>query len=140
MLCLARAIRIWSYEIMPALVTKRAKVRSWTAACLIAKQMIGRPMMIFGTLRAADFTNEWQVHWMELLNVNIGSLNSLAFRIPLCATAAPNTNKWVLRVASGVDIEADAPPKTTAVFAGVGWILNFIFPRGIDHEILPVLR
>ena len=137
MLYLARAIGIWGNKLMPLPMMRWAKVRNRPTVCFVAKQVIRRPMVFLRALCPTNFADIRQFRRVQLLNLDAGALDGFSFRVALRSPAASNTNKWVFWVAAGIHIEPDTPTETAAVLAVVSWILDVIFPRGIDHDAVP---
>ena len=108
--------------------------------CLAAKKMCWRPMMIFGANFATNLANKWKLPWMELLNFNTSSFNKPAFGEAGCSVPTSSANERIFWLATGVGIKPDTPAEATAVLTGMFRIFDFIFPRGICHETMPVLR
>ena len=77
MLCLTRAICIWSNEIMPAFMAGRTQERLRPSVCFLAKEMKWSPVMAFGAIGAAHFTFMPRMFWLHLAWFKAGSNDNL---------------------------------------------------------------
>lgn len=140
MLYLARAIGIGGDQVMPPLMTGRAKIGLRPAIGFVVEQMPRRPVMIFGAFGATNLANKRKLKWVKLLDFDVGFFNSFSTRKPRNSFAAIHAVERIFRIATSVNVMPNSPCFYTAVFAWVIRVGNVIFPRGICHEAMPILR
>lgn len=140
MLCLARAIGIWGNKIMPTLVTRRAEKGLRPAFGLIAEEMERCPVMVFSPFSTADLTNKLELKRIKLFDFDVGSFNCFALCKPRYTFTTVHAIERVFRISSGINVMANCPSLDTAMLARLVRVVNFIFPRGICHEAMPILR
>lgn len=140
MLCLARAISIWGNEIMPTFMASRAKKGFRPAICVSAEKMNWSPVMLLSTFSTANFANKWKKERVKLFDFDVRFFNSTASSEAGDSLTAVQTKEGVLWISSSINIVSDAPSFPTAIFARLVWIFDLVFPRGIHHEAMSILR
>ena len=113
---------------MPPLMTCSAQKRCRPTISLVSEQVPRCPMVLLCAFLAANFTHKRQSHRMHLMYRNPRRLNGFSFCEVLGSPSATKAYKWVFRFAPSIDIEANLPAKTAAVFAIVIRIIQLIFP------------
>jgi hypothetical protein len=96
--------------------------------------------MDFSPFSTADLTNEWKLKRVKLFDFDVGFFNGFTFGEPGYSFAAIHAIERVSRLTSRINVMANTPGCPPAVFAWVSRVTNFIFPRGICHETMPILR
>lgn len=140
MSCLARATCIGRHEIVPALMAAWTQERSRPTLRFIAKKMNWRPVVVFRSVNTANLTNERQLQRMELFDFDVGFFNRLSPSKPWNSLAAIHAIERVFGLATSVNVMTHSPHLHPAVFAWVTRVINLIFPRGIRHEAMSILR
>ena len=141
MLCLSRTAGAWSNEIVPPLMARLAKIRLRPVIRLVAENVPRRPVMILRSLSVTDLAKEWRGLWAYVGRVDSAGFDNLSFYEVLRPGSAVETYKWVFVGAAGISVVANEPALgLPAFFAWIFRIVDFIFPRGIGHEELPILR
>ena len=140
MLCLARAIGIWSNEVVPTLMTRLAQIGLRPTVSLIAKDMPRCPMMVLCSLCSAHLTNCRKLKREHFFYCNVGFFNSLTFGETWYSFSAIHAIERISRLTARVNVMANTPSGASAMLAWVRRVVNIIFPRGICHEAMPFLR
>ena len=70
-LYLARAISIWSDQVMPPLMTGRAKIGLRPPIGFVVEQVPRCPMMVFGAFGATNLANKRKLKWVKLLDFDV---------------------------------------------------------------------
>ncbi|RLJ20016.1 hypothetical protein DJ031_06820 [bacterium endosymbiont of Escarpia laminata] len=125
---------------MPLFMTLRAQKGLWPFFRFISKKMRWCPMMLFCSFLVAYLTNKWQQSRIKLFDFYIRFLYRFAFSKAWNSFAAIQTIKRVFRVTPCINVVTHAPTSCTTMLAWVIWIINFIFPRGINHEEMSFLQ
>lgn len=99
MLCLARAIRIWGNEIMPAFMAWRTQERLWPTIGFVSEEMKWSPVMAFCAIGAAHFALMLRMFWLYLTWIKIGSDDNL-FRNEVGSSMPTITHEKVLNRAT----------------------------------------
>ena len=130
MLCLARAICIWSNEIMPAFMAGRTQERLWPSVCFIAKEMKWRPVMAFGAIGAAHFAFMPRMSRLYLTWFKAGS-NDHAFSNEVGSSMPTTAHEKVLNRPALVFAFNDLPCLSpTALWARIVRPLKGFFRHG----------
>jgi hypothetical protein len=118
----------------------RTQKRLWPAVCLIPEQVKRCPVMVFSAFGAANLAYEWKQKGVKLFYFDVRVFNGFTFCESRDSFSAVKAIKRIFRVPTRINVVTYAPSISTTMFAWVFWIFDFIFPRGISHETMPILR
>jgi len=125
---------------MPAFVTRRTQERRRPPAGLITEQVKRCPVMVFSTFRPTNFTYKWEQKWVKWFYFDIRVFNGFPFCEARDSFPAVKAIERIFRVTPSINVVTYAPSSSTTMFAWVVRIFDFVFPRGISHETLPIPR
>lgn len=116
-----------------------AEVGGWPALSFGLKKADRCPVVKLSTLCVTNFADAREGFWGESIRLKSCSVNGSALREQRKYFAAVATDKGVFSLPAGIDVEAHSPCCHSAILArGLG-VVNFIFPRGVSHEVLSIL-
>ena len=95
--------------------------------------------MVFRAFGTTSLAYEWKLKWVKLFYLDVRFFNSLPFCKTRNSFSAVKAIKRIFWGSSSIDVVTYTPPNNATMFARVFGVFNFIFPRGISHEAMPVL-
>ena len=125
---------------MPAFMAGRTQERLWPTVCFVPEQMKRCPVMVFSAFRSTNLAYEWEQKWVKLFYFDARFFNGFPFCEARDSFPAVKAIKRIFRVSPSINVMTYAPSGSTTMFAWVLRVFNFIFPRGISHETVPILR
>jgi hypothetical protein len=136
MLCLARTVGAWNNEIVPTLVARRTQKRLWPAVSLVAENMKGCPMVVFGAIGAAHLALVPRPSRLNFPRHNTGSQDNLLGN-EVRGSVPTVAHIEVLDRAALVLALYDFPRlMPSALWAWVVWPFKGL----CNHETQPILR
>lgn len=106
-----------------------------------AKNMPWRPVMILRTLGVADLAKEMRCLRAYVGRIYTAVLNNFSLYEVLRSSSAVEAHERVFIGTASVSVITDEPTlRLPAFLTRILRIVDFIFPRGICHEKLPILR
>jgi len=136
MLCLSRTVGVWSNDVVPTLVARRAQERLRPTVGFVSEKMKRCPVVIFGAIGAANLAF---VPWSSRLNfprLNTGSQDKLLgneVRGSMPTVAHIEVLDRTALVLALYDLPCLIP---AALWA---WVVRPL--KGLcDHETMPILR
>jgi hypothetical protein len=95
--------------------------------------------MVFSAFSSTNLAYEWEQKWVKLFYFDVRVFNGFPFCEARDSFPAVKAIKRIFRVSPCINVVTYAPSSSTTVFAWVLGIFDFIFPRGISHESMPIL-